>query len=138
VDEIMTTALYTSVLAFMFLVLSYNVILLRYRYNIPVGDGGNEQMQKLIQARANFVDYVPLGLIMLLILEKEAVPELMLHAMGGTIVFSRLLQGWGLSMSAGGSFGRVAGALLMHAVLIVGALACLGFFILRSGVLYSL
>lgn len=132
----MITALYASILACMFLVLSYNVIFMRYRHKIAVGDGGNKEMQKLLQARANFVDYVPLALVMLLVLETQTTRPDMIHALGITIVLSRLLQGWGLSMSAGGSFGRVSGALLMHAVLVIGAVMCLWHFILYGGVIY--
>ena len=133
----MITALYTSVLAFMFLVLSYNVIFMRYKHKISVGDGGNEEMKKYLQARANFVDYVPLALVMLLLLESMGTSAVIIHGMGTAIVFSRLLQGWGLSMSSGSSFGRITGALIMHSVLIVGALGCLSHFILRSGLLYK-
>lgn len=132
----MITALYASILAFMFLVLSYNVIYMRYRHKIPVGDGGNRDMQKFLQARANFVDYVPFALIILFILESQTTRPDFIHTLGIMIVISRLLQGWGLSMSAGGSFGRILGALLMHTVLIVGALACLWHYILHGGVIY--
>lgn len=134
----MITALYTCVLAIMFLVLSYNVIFLRYRYNIPVGDGGNKEMQQFLQARANFIDYVPLALVMVLVLELMEMTDWVLHVLGSAMVFSRLLQGWGLSMSAGGSVGRISGAIIMHVVIITGALCCLWHFIMQSKFVYEI
>ena len=121
----MVVALYACIMAFMFLVLSYRVIFLRYKRKIPVGDGGDKEMMTLIQARSNIVDYVPLALLMMLILEILGTKALFLHGFGLSIIVSRLLQGWGLSVSSGGSWGRISGAILMHIALATEALLCL-------------
>lgn len=129
----MITALYASILAIMFLVISYRLVFLRYRLYIPIGDGGHDEMKKLLQVRGNMIDYVPLILLMMYILENFGMPDELLHLLGISVVVSRLLQGWGLSMSTGASIGRISGGILMHLALICAAFLCLWNFMLFKG-----
>ncbi len=122
------TALYASFMTMMLMVLSFHVIYLRFKLGIMVGDGGNEEMQKLIQARNNIVDYVPLALLLMFILEKYDMHPYVLHGLGVTLIISRLIQGLALTTCASASKGRIAGSMLIHAVLLVQIILCLAVF----------
>ena len=39
----------------------------RVKFKIDDGDGGNEEMRQRIRAQANFVEYVPIALILLML-----------------------------------------------------------------------
>ena len=62
------TPLYVALLALWLLVLSARVIRERQAARVSLGDGGNRRLQRAIRGHANFVEYVPLALLMLAIL----------------------------------------------------------------------
>jgi uncharacterized membrane protein YecN with MAPEG domain len=62
------TPLYAGLLALLYLVLSYRIVVLR-RNKVSLGDGGNPILQRRIRAHGNFSEYVPMILIMLGILD---------------------------------------------------------------------
>src|SRR5688572_5289215 len=106
------TPLYAALLALMLVGLSLRVIVVRRRARVSLGDGGNPELQRAIRGQANFVEYVPLALLLLLILELSRFSIYFIHALGITLVLARLLHGYALSFTARFTFGRVWGAAL--------------------------
>ena len=82
-------------------------------------------MLRLIRGHANFAEYVPLILLMMGFLEIGHISKYMLHALGITLLASRLLHGYALSFTDRFRFGRTWGAGLTFAVLGVAAVLCL-------------
>ena len=117
------TLFYASVLAVLFLVLSVRVVLLRRRLRVGVGTGGQQTLELAVRAHANFSEYVPLALVMLLALEVGAgAPVWLLHLLGIMLVVGRVLHGLvGLNRGAGTSPGRFFGTLLTWLMLLVSA-----------------
>jgi uncharacterized protein len=118
------TAFYAGLLGLLFLALSARVIQFRQR-GIPLGDGGDPKMRRVIRGHANFAEYVPLILAMMLILELGHTSLYVLHALGITLLAGRLLHGYALSFTRHFRFGRVWGAVLTLGVLLVAALLCI-------------
>jgi uncharacterized protein len=118
------TPLYAGVLALFFLVLSLRVIQYRQR-GIPLGDGGDPKMLRLIRGHANFAEYVPLILLMMGFLEVGHTSIYVLHALGIALIVSRFLHGYALSFTDRFRFGRVWGAGLTFTVLGICAVLCL-------------
>jgi uncharacterized membrane protein YecN with MAPEG domain len=121
----MVTPLYAGLLALWLVVLSIAVIRRRGSGRISLGDGGNADMLRVIRGQANFAEYVPLALLLMLMLEMSHYSIYVLHALGITLLVARLLHGYALSFSAHFQFGRVAGAALTFLVLIVEAVLCI-------------
>jgi uncharacterized membrane protein YecN with MAPEG domain len=119
------TALYAGLLALWFVVLGTRVIDQRRRHKVGFGDGGNASLQRAIRGHANFSEYVPLALILLAILELSRFPPYVLHGLGATLLAARLLHGYALSFTRHFPFGRVWGAALTFAVIVVAAALCL-------------
>ena len=119
------TPLYTALLALWFLVLTVRVLQYRRSTRVSLGDGGNPLMQRAIRAHANFAEYVPFALLLLLILELSRFSLYVVHALGITLVIARLLHGYALAFTAEFRFGRVWGALLTFGVLLIEAVLCL-------------
>ena len=65
------TAFYGGLLGITFMYLSILVIKGRRSAKISLGDGGNSHFLGIIRAHANFAEYVPLILILMLIAEIE-------------------------------------------------------------------
>lgn len=63
-----------------------------------------------VRVQANFVENVPLALVLLLCLELQGTPALFLHGFGGGLVLCRLLHAWGLGSNAGANYPRLIGA----------------------------
>jgi len=117
------SAFYAGLLCLLFLVLSARVIQFRRR-GISLGDGGDPRMLRMIRGHANFAEYVPLALVLMVMLELGHTSMYVLHALGVTLVAARLLHGYALSFTTRFAFGRLWGAALTFAVLLASALLC--------------
>ena len=121
------TMITSGLLALLLLFLGGYVIAGRVRFKVDLGDGGIAALRQRIRAQANFVEYVPLALILLLLVEKESIgPRWLAAAMGATLVFARLWHAQGLLSKEGVSPGRFMGTNLTGLVILAGAAACLG------------
>lgn len=116
--------LYASLNAALFLGLSWRVVHLRRRYRVGIGYNGKQDLNRAIRVHANFAEYVPLALILLLALEWAGLPGWVLHLLGATLLAGRLLHAHGLGRDAGRSPGRSLGTVLTW--LVIGASALLG------------
>ncbi len=115
---------YASVLAIIFLLLSWRVVALRRDLRVGLGSGGQKQLELAVRAHGNFSEYVPLALIVLLLLESgTATPVWLLHLLGGMLLVGRVLHGLlGLNLGEGKSVGRFWGTLLTWLMLLASAL----------------
>jgi hypothetical protein len=113
------TALWAAILGVLSLVLAALVVRARGSEKVIFGDGGNVVMQQRIRVHANFVEYVPLALLLLLVLELNSASALLLNVLGGSLVAGRLLHAFGLSTSTGTSPGRFVGTVLTWLVILI-------------------
>lgn len=119
------TGLYAALCALLALVLAARISLYRNKAQVGLGSGGDAVLAQRIRALGNFVEYVPLALILLLVLELDHVQPWLLHLFGVVLVLSRIAHGVGLSSTAGKSFGRMYGTAGTWLVLLVMALLLL-------------
>jgi uncharacterized membrane protein YecN with MAPEG domain len=90
-------ALYAGVNILILLVLAVMVVSGRRQHKITLGDGGNEVFTRAIRAHGNAAEYIPAGLVGILILSLfEASPLWLLHASGISLTLGRILHGIGL------------------------------------------
>ena len=93
------TPLYAALLTLAFVWLSLNVIKLRQRYKISLGDGNNPALRAAISAQANAAQYMPFALILLLLLELNHAHALLLHGIGLTFLAARIIHARGIQTS---------------------------------------
>ncbi len=120
------TGLYAALLALLALALAANVVRARYRSGVAFGDGDDLHLQKCQRVHGNFLEYVPLALLMLLVLELSGMPGWQIHLYGVVLVVARLLHAWGLGHSTGTSFGRFTGTALTWLVMLAMSCVLLG------------
>lgn len=112
------TALYAGLHGLLLMVLSGLVIRQRVKQHVDLGDGGNEAMLRAMRVQANFVEYVPLALLLLGVWELNGGPRLWMHVAGITLLVARLFHAWGISHASGPSIGRGVGVFGTWAVLL--------------------
>jgi uncharacterized membrane protein YecN with MAPEG domain len=118
--------LYASLNAALYLGLSWRVVRLRRRYRVGIGYNGKQDLNRAIRVHANFAEYVPLALVLLLGLELAGLRDWALHVLGATLLSARLLHAHGLGREAGRSPGRSLGTGLTWLVIGVSALLGVG------------
>ncbi|MBD1391238.1 MAPEG family protein [Neiella sp. HB171785] len=122
----MITGLFVALHGLLLLVLSASVIRLRLRHRVGIGAGEIDSLERAIRVQSNFVEYVPLCLLILAALEWQQAHPAGLFALGGLLLVGRVLHAVGLSASAGESAGRKFGIISTLLVLLAGSLWLLG------------
>ena len=112
------TGFYAALATLLVLVLAARIVWLRNVRKIGLGDGGDRQLARAIRAHANAVEYLPLALLLLLILELQHTAALWLNVFGIALIVARVLHAFGLSGSSGYSFGRGVGTVLTWLVML--------------------
>lgn len=105
------TALYAALSGVLLIVLAALVVRARWATRTALGTGADPRMERAVRVHANFVEYVPLALLLLLLAELNGVAAGALHAAGSVLLVSRVLHAWGLSRHSARSFGRFWGTL---------------------------
>ena len=103
------SCLYAGILGLILLALSAQVVLARRRFRVRLGAGTEEGMQQAIRVQANFAEYVPFCVLLLVLAEIQGLPDPALHGAGIVLVVSRVLHAVGLSSRPGYSFSRFYG-----------------------------
>lgn len=119
-----------ALLGLLLVVLSFRVSSLRNRHKVAIGDGDNPDLQRAVRAQANFVEYVPMCLLLILVGQGMAISGWIILIAMIALVVGRVAHALGLSARAGPSTGRLVGTLLtwlvlagMSVVLLIYALA---------------
>ena len=117
------TAFYVSLLGICYLYLSFLVIGIRRTHKIGLGDGGNEDLKRLIRAHGNFSEYVPITLIMIACFEANTGQAWAVHILACGLLIGRVLHAYGLRHHAGTSWQRFAGMVLTFLSMLITAIA---------------
>lgn len=118
-NHLTVTGLYASILALFLVALAFHIIKLRFKFQVGLGDGGEKPLIKAIRIHGNFIEYIPLALILLASYELNGGDDLYLHIAGIILVTGRVLHTMGLSKTMGSSLPRQIGMLSTFAVLSV-------------------
>jgi uncharacterized membrane protein YecN with MAPEG domain len=119
------TGLYAALGALLVFALALRVMRLRHTRRVGIGTGGDESLARAIRAHANAVEYLPIALLLLLILELDQTRAWLLHLFGIALIVGRVLHAIGLSTRSGYSFGRFTGIGLTMLTIVVMALLLL-------------
>jgi uncharacterized membrane protein YecN with MAPEG domain len=123
-DTLAITLTIAGALALINLWLSVRVSRLRLTQRVSVGDGGNEAVRTRMRAHANFIEYAPLFVILLGLIEMARGPETWLWALAILFVLGRLAHAFGMDRPAPNAL-RVGGMLATYTPLLILALYAL-------------
>ncbi|ELY2860100.1 MAPEG family protein [Cronobacter sakazakii] len=91
----MVSALYAVLGALLLMKFSFDVVRLRMQYRVAYGDGGFSELQSAIRIHGNAVEYLPIGLLLLLFIEMNGAQNWMLHVCGLLLLVGRLMHYYG-------------------------------------------
>lgn len=91
----MVSPIYAGLLTILLLVLSVRVISGRFKHRVSVGDGGEKDLIKRMRVQANWIEYTPVALLLLLMLELQGASAAWLHISGLALLVGRLAHAYG-------------------------------------------
>ncbi len=113
----------TSVLAALFaaglVALSFPVSLRRIKVQADLGHADDDVLYRRIRTQGNFVEYAPMGLIVVGLMELGGAGTAMVWAVAGALALGRLFHATGMLIRMVPI--RVAGMILTYSALLVGA-----------------
>ena len=84
------TSIYAALLGLMFIAITVRVGAYRGRSNILLGDAGDEQLVKLIRGQGNFVETVPIALLLIAFVELSGAADGWIHGLGIALLLGRI------------------------------------------------
>jgi uncharacterized membrane protein YecN with MAPEG domain len=105
------TALYAGLLGLVSIGIAVVVGRVRGSTGISVGDGGNLEVIAAMRRHANFIEFVPLTLILIGLLEANGVASGMIHGLGAGLVVARLSHAFGYRSDGSMATFRAIGAI---------------------------
>jgi uncharacterized protein len=104
------TSLYAAILAVMMIGLSSHVSMQRGKANVSILDGGNPELQLRMRRHGNFVENVPMALLLMLLAELDGVGSNWIHVAGLLLIIARICHAIGLRADKATAI-RLAGGL---------------------------
>lgn len=120
------TSLYAGLLALLYLAISGWVVRVRVQQKVYAGDKGDPVMANAMRLHANFAEYVPLAVLLMLLAEMQGAPALAVHVLGAMLLLGRIMHALGMASQPHKSPLRGGGALLTFLVLLFGGAANIG------------
>lgn len=116
---------YTVFLACFFVLLSVRAIRARRRTRIAIGDAGNPELARAIGVHANFAEYTPMVLFLLLLAELKGAPIWLMHVWGCLFCLGRVVHAYGVSQAQENFRFRVFGMAMTFTTISTAALVLL-------------
>lgn len=95
------TALYAGILALLGFGLAASSGAMRQKTGVSIGAGDHPDQLVAVRRHGNFVEWVPLILILFAVLELNKVPNTAIHVLGSWLVVARILHPLGLQTGEG-------------------------------------
>lgn len=86
------STLYAAIMGLLFVPATLYVGIYRAKHNITLLDGGDPVLSRRIRAQGNFVETVPLAVMLLVLMEYNGANALWLHTLGVILVVSRVMH----------------------------------------------
>ena len=123
------TPLYIALSGLMFLFLTARVGAYRRTANISIGTGNDPEMLRRFRGQANFIETVPIALLLLVSMEMLGAPPVWIHPLGLLLVLGRAAHYLGLteiaplSFRAGGMVATILTILIASVWVLVAVLS---------------
>ena len=124
-NTVTITPIYAALLGLVLLVLSVRVVTAVRAKGVSIGDGGSPDHLALIRSQGNFVEYVPMILILIGFAEAGGASDTWIHGLGGVLLLARILHPIGMSPEPKPNVFRFAGTVSTFLVLLISSILVL-------------
>lgn len=121
----MITGVYIAIFAIVQAVMVVWIAKTRMAEKVSLGSGDSSLLEVRSRVYGNFIEVVPVAVLLMLIAELGGAPHWIIHWMGGLMILSRVFHARGLLTPPGYGKYRMAGMMLAMAVFVIGAVMCL-------------
>jgi uncharacterized membrane protein YecN with MAPEG domain len=125
-ETIAVVGLYAGLNALILLWIGGSTGLLRAKYKISIGDGGNLHMTRILRGHANAIENVPIALILMTIMAIMGAPALALHGLGIALTVGRFFHAMHFIKEDAPGWQRHFGASLSLLVVFLSAIGIIG------------
>ncbi len=91
------TPIYAALLGGIYLILAWRVITYRIGKQVNIGDEGDQRLLRRMRVHGNAAEYIPIGVLFLMIAELMGTPAIALHIVGLAFLTGRGLHAYGMS-----------------------------------------
>ena len=93
---LIVTPITTAFLALFIIPLAVKIIKLRWKHRVSLYDGGHKDLAQAVRAHGNFLEYVPICLLLLAFSEVNQAPVWSLSILATILLLSRLFHAHGM------------------------------------------
>lgn len=86
------TSLYAAVLGLLMVPFSISVVRRRFAAKVSLGHGNDEVLLRRVRAHANFIEYVPMAVVLIALTELQGADAFFVHALGSLLVAARIVH----------------------------------------------
>ena len=123
------TPLFAGIFGLIYIWLSYGVIKLRLNKKISLGSGGDEELEIAMRVHSNFIEYVPICLILLWFLEIVTYSSGLSFILACVLILARLAHIIGLNDTGKKFIFRQIGVLGTFTVILVPSVVLIWFYL---------
>lgn len=121
----MITPIYAGLIGLLIVFLAWRIVRLRVNHQVGLGDGGQKDLMRAVRVHANLIEYAPVAILLLLLVEMLGFSAMAVHGLGLLLLVARVLHAYGLTHSSTISFGRKWGTVLTWAMMTIASVLCL-------------
>ncbi|MBP7243460.1 MAPEG family protein [Amaricoccus sp.] len=114
-------ALYVGLNGLILFWLALAISRIRTRTGVWIGDGGVEELIRAMRGQANFTEFVPFGLLMLLLMAALGLPWYLVHVFGATLTVGRIAHAAHFTGAYDALIARQVGAMLTFLPITLGS-----------------
>ena len=119
------TIFYAGIFGLLLLVLSLNIFREWVHVATGVRSESEERWKRSERVQRSFVEFVPMCLMLIFLIEVHGAPKEILHGMGLGLLFARVLHAYGMGNGKLANVFRVVGTQVTFLVLMVSSLAAI-------------
>ncbi|MBL1405171.1 MAG: GST-like protein [Hyphomicrobiales bacterium] len=119
-------AIYAGFLGLIFIWLGWEVGKIRRRDNVSIGDEGNIALIRRMRGQLNFVECVPIILILAIVMAVIGAPYWLFHIGGIALVAARFFHGLYFTRDEAPYWQRAVGAVVTLGILAICSLSLIG------------
>ena len=116
------TLLYASLLTILAIFLAIKVGMNRVETKTMTGEGESSMLLQSVRAHGNLIEYAPLALILLALLEMQSVSDSTLHLCGSLFFLARVSHAYGVTISRESTPYRLVGAVGTWLIMLIMSL----------------
>lgn len=119
------TPVYAGLLGIMLVTLSWRIMRMRARLEVMVGDGGERDLNVAVRMQGNFIEYVPMALMLLYFNEALGWNAWIIHGLAILLIAARVAHVHGMSQENAMGVGRRLGARMTFVIIIAASIMCM-------------